>query len=79
MLLHTHTINHGQRKCNVFVTCLDFQIGTKHTELVSDMFSNVLPIVHYANAYAWQQQTIKTQQQQHNQNVHSIAIIYTLA
>ena len=46
---------------------------------MTDMCSNVLPIVHYANAYAWQQQTIKTWQQQQNQNVHSISIIYTLA
>ena len=46
---------------------------------MTDMCSNVLPMVHYANAYAWQQQTIKTWQQQQNQNVHSISIIDTLA
>ena len=47
------------KKLNVF-SMSRFSDLDKKTELVSDRFSNVLHIVHYTNAYAWQQQTIKT-------------------
>ena len=56
-----------KKKRPVFLTVAIFRSGQKRNGLSSDWFSDVLSLVHYTNAYAWQEQTIKTKQQQQNQ------------
>ena len=66
MLQHTYSISKWKKPPDFFHPAI-FRSGQKRSGLSSDWFSDVLSLVHYTHAYAWQEQTINTKQQQQNQ------------